>query len=111
MDHWYTFAELMLQRTGKFPRSVRFTISSRIDNLLLDGIELLVEARYCSDAAPALRRMNILLEKLRFFCRLSFRQGHLSSGAYREASEMVEEAGRMVGGWIRADSGETGTAG
>jgi hypothetical protein len=40
------FLEWLLPTTEKFPKRVRFTFSDRINNLALDIMEDLVEARY-----------------------------------------------------------------
>lgn len=101
MDQWYRFAAWTLDRTERFPKSARFTLSSRIDNLVLDGIGLIVEARFGRNRVGNLESINLMLEKLRFFFRLAYERRYLSSGNYESASERIEEAGRMTGGWIR----------
>ncbi len=43
---WYDFLNWLLQKTEKMPKNIRFTLTSRIDNLALDIIEGIIEARY-----------------------------------------------------------------
>ena len=98
---WLQFLEWLRPTTEKFPKRARFTLANRIDNLALDIVEDLVEARYSRDKAAILRRINLRLERLRVLLRLSHRLQYLSHGAYEHAAKSVNEAGRMLGGWLR----------
>ena len=44
--HWQQVIGDLLDRTQQFPKSVRFTFSTRIDNLALDILERIIEACY-----------------------------------------------------------------
>lgn len=101
--HWTRFLEWLLPKTGKFPRSVRFTLTSRIDNLALDVLEAIIEAQYRPghEKLRALERASMALDKLRVFLRIAHRLGHLDHGGYELAAGRMDEAGRMTGGWIR----------
>jgi hypothetical protein len=103
--HWVDFLDWLLPATEKFPKKVRFTFSSRIDNLALDLLEDVVEARYTRGKAPILRRANLRLEKLRVLLRICHRQRYLATNAYEHASRRIDEAGRMVGGWLKQQEG------
>ncbi len=98
---WMDFLEWLLPTTEKFPKRVRFTLSQRIDNLALDVVEDLVEARYSRSKQAILRRANLRLEKLRVLLRVSYRQKHLPSRQYEHAMKALHGVGRMLGGWIR----------
>lgn len=98
---WMSFLEWLLQTTSKFPKSVRFTFASRIDNLALDVVEDLVEARYTKKKITILKQADLKLEKLRVLLRLSYQQKFLSLKGYEHASRQLAEAGRMLGGWIK----------
>lgn len=62
---WYDFAKWLLNKTEKFPKKIRFTFRGRIDNLALDTIEGIIEARYSKDKKTFLRRIDLNMEKLR----------------------------------------------
>jgi hypothetical protein len=96
---WYDFTKWLLAKTGKFPRQVRFSFSSRIDNLALDIIEAIVEARYSSEKQAILRRIDLNLEKLRVLLRMCCDLHYLDTKGYEFASKKIDEAGKMVGGW------------
>jgi hypothetical protein len=97
--------DLMLwyfQRVEKFPRSQRFVVGDRIEVLLLDVLDALIEARYSADPTPPLRRANLLLERLRYLTRLAMDLQLLTRRQYAFAAEGLDDVGRQVGGWLKA---------
>lgn len=100
-SRWLSFLEWLLPTTEKFPKRVRFTFADRINNLALDIVEDLVDARYTRDKAPILQRINLRLEKLRILLRLCHGQGILPHGGFEHAARAINEVGRMLGGWLR----------
>jgi hypothetical protein len=98
---WLDFVSWILPTTAGFPHRVRFTLAQRIDSLVLDVVEDLVEARYSRRRLDVLRRANLRLEKLRVLLRLSFQQRHLAHRQYEHASRALVEVGSMLGGWQR----------
>ena len=98
---WMEFLKWLLPMTEKFPKRVRFTLTNRIENLALDLVEDLTEARYSRNKQDILRRANLRLEKLRLLLRISCDQHHLSYQAYEQAIRTVNEVGKMLGGWIK----------
>jgi hypothetical protein len=105
--HWKEFIEWLFAHTEKFPRKVRFSLSVRIENLALDVMEDLIEARYSKDKKAILQHANILLEKLRIMLRLTHTMRHLSNQSYEHACKRINEAGRMLGGWLKQQKAET----
>lgn len=101
--HWEQTLADLLERTSKFPKSARFTFSQRIDNLALDIIETLVSARYSRShhRIAQLRDIDGKLTRLRVLLRVSHSRGLLSHGGYEHTARRVDEAGRMVGAWLR----------
>ena len=99
--HWERTLDDLLDRTIKFPRSVRFTFSTRIDNLALDVMERIVDARFASGGRKIafLAEIDRLLARLRILLRLSHARRYLDSGGYEHVMRNLDEAGRMVGGW------------
>jgi hypothetical protein len=102
-QHWeHTLGDL-LDRTSNFPKSVRFTFSGRIDNLALDIIEALVSARYSKGRGKVehLREIDSKLTRLRVLLRVAHGRSFLDNRGYEHTSRRVDEAGRMVGGWLQ----------
>ena len=102
---WVEFVKWLLPTTEKFPKRVRFTFTSRIDNLALDVVENLVEARYTRNKTEGLNAINLKLERLRVLLRLCHEVQVLPHKSYEFAMRSLDEVGRMVGGWIKQQEG------
>jgi len=98
---WMEFLEWLLPATAKFPRKIRHTFAERIESLALEVAEDLIEARYSANKRELLKSINLKLEKLRLLMRLSHKLQYLSHNGYEHASRSINEAGRMLGGWIK----------
>ena len=99
--HWEKTLGDLLDRTQKFPKVVRFTFSTRIDNHALDVMELLAEARYAVPRRKValLAEADALLTRLRVLLRLSHDRRHLDRQGFEHVAKNLDEAGRMLGGW------------
>lgn len=98
---WLDFLEWLLPTTAKLPKHIRFTFVQRMDNLALDVVEDLVEARYLRNKRPVLARANLRLEKLRVLLRLCESLGYFPRARSEHAMRAVNEVGAMLGGWLR----------
>ena len=96
---WSDATDWILDTVEKFPKSVRFTIAGRIGNMTLDVMEGIIEAIYTKDRSRILEKLNLHLEKLRVMFRISFNRKYISKNQYEHISEMLDETGRMLGGW------------
>jgi len=105
--HWEQLLDDLLDRTMKFPKSVRFTLAGRIDNLALDILERIVEARYSTGRrkAEVLKQADLALARLRALVRVSHNRRHLDHRGYEHVSRGLDEAGKMLGGWRRQQAG------
>ena len=104
---WESIADDLLDRSLKFPRHARYSIAERIDNLVLDVLEGLIVARYQRgrERRAALEDINLRLTRLRALLRLAHRRHYLGEKGYEFVSERIDEAGRMLGGWLRLAPG------
>ncbi|MEB3203340.1 MAG: diversity-generating retroelement protein Avd [Candidatus Sericytochromatia bacterium] len=109
---WQQIVGDLLDRTARFPKVVRFTFAARIDNLALDILEELVEARFASGAGKqgALRRADGRLARLRVLLRLAHDRRYLDHRGYEHVSRGIDEAGRMLGGWRKDRAGREADA-
>lgn len=100
---WNEILDWILDTSEKFPKNSRFTFSTRIINLSLSILELLIEAIYDSDNRKTLlKKINIELEKLRVFFRLSHSRKYISTKQYNFISKQINGFGKMIGGWIKS---------
>ena len=99
---WSEFLKWLFNTTEKFPKKVRFTFTTRIDNLALDILEDIIECRYDrSVRSSRLNYLNIKLEKLRILLRLCHELTHLSHKHYEYAMVHINEVGKMAAGWLK----------
>ena len=99
---WSDSTDWILDAVEKFPKSVRFTVSSRIGNITLDVMEGIIEAIYTKDRAYILKKINLYIEKLRVMFRISFKRSYISKRQYEHISVMLNETGKMIGGWRKS---------
>ena len=102
-EHWYKVLGDLLDRTAKFPKHARFTFTTRVDNLVLDVLEAVVEARFAGAGrkGAVLREADVKLAKLWILLRLCHARRYLGGRGYEHLMRGIDEAGRMVGGWRR----------
>lgn len=93
-----------IPQLDKFPRNHKFTIGDRIESLLLEILELLIEAAYTHKKNIALNEANIKLEKLRFMIRISKDLRLLGIKQYQFAAKQIDEIGKQIGGWLKSSS-------
>ena len=92
----------IIPHLDKFPRSRRFTLGERLEQGLLEVLKALVEAAYSRDKRAALRRANMELHVVRHLWRLCHELKVISTKRYEYGARLLEDLGRQVGGWIRA---------
>ena len=98
---WMDFLKWLLVTLDGFPKKARFNFSDRLTNLSLQIVEDLVEARYNKNKTVVLRRANMNLEKIRILMRICFELRFLSRQGYEHSSVLINEVGKMLGGWMK----------
>lgn len=98
----YDLSLWLLPKVERFSRTYRFTIGDRITTTMLDLLTALVEAAYSARREAPLDRAIRDLNCLRFLMRLSKDLNLLSVESYGFAAGLIEELGRMAGGWRKA---------
>ncbi|MDX2285870.1 MAG: diversity-generating retroelement protein Avd [Bacteroidia bacterium] len=100
--HWYKTLDWILDRCESLPKNARFSIAARLADYALDTLEQITEAIYRKDKAPLLHQINLNLEKLRILFRLCHDRRYISVQQYGYISGLINEAGRMTGGWLKS---------
>ena len=94
----------LIPMTVKFPRHQRFVMAEAVQHTALQFQERLIEAAKCANPLPLLGQADTELTKLRFYLRLCRDLELMSIGQYQHAAGMVNEVGRLLGGWIKASA-------
>jgi len=103
LEQAYQFVLWLIPTVEKFPRDRKFLLGDRIQATALDVIEGLVEATYTKSRERLLGRVNLAIEKLRFLVRLSVDLKCMDKRRYEFAARSLDEIGRQVGGWVKAN--------
>lgn len=104
MKKTYELYKLFHEYRKVVSKSNRFTIYERCENLMIDIIECFLEAGYAkvSNKSLILDKASVKLNALRLFVRLMKETHTIDMKKYLKLQEMIDEVGRMLGGWIRS---------
>ena len=102
LEAMYQYLLWLIPTIDKFPRSQKFVLGDRIESAALDVLDALIAATYTRGRDTMLANANLGLERLRFFMRLSHELRLIDMRRYEHAARGLDEVGRLVGGWIKA---------
>jgi len=103
----YRFLTWLIPTVERFPRSQKFLLGDRIQTTALNVLEALIEATYMRERKGHLRQANLGIEKLRFLIRLAFEMRYLDQRRFEHAARVLDETGRLIGGWQKAHHAHT----
>lgn len=105
-----------------FPKFEKYGLCQQIRNTAYSVYGYVIEAQKRFQKKTSLTNLDIAHEQLRMFLRLAFELGYFkfkegvtpeknsektAEHRYLTISRMVDELGRMIGGWIQADKAKT----
>lgn len=89
---------------NRFPKNQRFVLGQQLENAILCIGMMIVHANKLRQKRGKLYEIDVELEKLRFLIRLAKDLQLLSVNKYGILSERINEIGRLLGGWIKAEN-------
>jgi hypothetical protein len=91
---WQEYAKL-------FPKTSRYSLGIRIDNLFFEVIEATSTASFAFkvEKLPYLKRAISKLDSLKLFLQIAWQLNALDNKKYITLSEHLTEVGKMLGGW------------
>ncbi|MGH8582775.1 MAG: diversity-generating retroelement protein Avd [Gammaproteobacteria bacterium] len=92
----------LIPQIDKFPRVRRFTLGERLESVLLEVLELSVEAAYTHNKRAALQKANLRLEVAKHLWRLALELKSVALRRYEHGVRLMDELGRQLGGWLRS---------
>ena len=104
VEKHYRLILWMLPKMANFPKDQRFLLTDRIERLLLDILELLIEAIYSKNKREILIKVNLKLDILRFMMRIAKDMKYVNINGYDFFCQSSIEIGRMVGGWLKSSA-------
>lgn len=96
----YDWLRWIMPVTMQFPRSQRFVMAQRLQQKSLAFHDHLVAAGRRQDVSYHLAEADVLLEQLRLNTRLCRDLTLLGPRQYEHAARLLDEIGRLLGGWI-----------
>ena len=113
-------AKLMNVYLNHFPRHERYALSSQIRNTAYGVYGLIVECQKRYHKKTSLTQLDIAHEQLRMQLYLAYELGYfrftdgrtdgeaaeVEAKRWQAMSKLVDELGRMIGGWIRHELAE-----
>lgn len=89
-----------------FPRKVRYVFGQRCEVVLLDTLELIILASNISkqEKLPVLKRASTKVDLLKVLFNLGKDLKIIENKKYNELTKLLNEVGKMLGGWIKTTS-------
>jgi hypothetical protein len=87
----------------KFPKHERYSLGEKIENSILEAIEILITANQASkyEKEKILIKANSKIELLKILFRISLNCEIMDGKVYLEMEARLQEIGRMTQGWIK----------
>lgn len=89
----------------QFPKSHKFTLGERLQILLEEIMVLIITCNKRYHKKTTLQDLDIRLDTLRSFVRIAKSLKVLPFHKYEHWSELNDEIGRLLGGWIKSMEG------
>lgn len=95
--------ELTHKLIFKFPKHERYTLGEKIENSILEAMELYILANQASkyEKEKILLKANSKIELLKILFRVSLNCQIVNSKEYLEMENRLQETGKMTQGWIK----------
>ena len=100
----YELLRWLVSKMTKFPREHRFGLATKIAETAYRFQHRLLQAVKEPEArrrVAFLRAADVDLAELRTLLRLSLDLGLLRAGSYGHIAALADEAGRLLGGWMK----------
>jgi len=93
----------------KFPKHERYSLGEKIENSILDSIEILILANQTSkyEKEKILLKANSKIELLKILFRISLNCQIINGPEYLEIENKLQEAGKMIQGWVKYSRNNT----
>ncbi len=105
LERCYEWNLWLFQKTTRFPKHFRSSLTQRIEAQALDLLGGVNRARFLRERRREIQMADEALDQLRILMRLAHQLGALSTSAYEEGAARLSELGRMLGGWKKSSVG------
>ena len=93
-----------LDAVAQYPKNVKYTVGDHVIEIMNDIADKTIEVKKKFTKKTTLQNLDIKIDQLRYFIRLSYRRRYISVGRYDVWSGQVDEIGRIVGGMMNNET-------
>ncbi len=86
----------------QFPKSEKHTLAAQVKVCMVGLLRLIIACNKQFSKRTAMREVDVELDILRAYVRLSHELGFLPFRKYENWAKMNDEIGKMLGGWIKS---------
>lgn len=86
----------------QYPKSEKFTLAADTKRSMYELLKLIIRANKRYYKKTTLQDIDIELDNLRYLVRLGNDLGFLPFKKYENWSRLLNEIGRMIGGWMKS---------
>jgi hypothetical protein len=97
----YDFLIWVFTKTDGFPKSKRFSIGQRLENLFLDFIVLVNGLAYTRKRERKIVEISAIFDQIKLLLRLAHDTKLLSRDSFAFSLGFTEEIGAMIGGYMK----------
>lgn len=98
----YDFYKNLSQTIATFPKTKRYSLGQKLENLTLDAFELLFSIPISTNKLEILKQISVKIDLIKVLLRLSKDTQAVKNNKYLELQALLQEIGKMLGGWIRS---------
>jgi len=100
----YDLYKLLHSYHNRVPKTERYTLWQRCENTTLDLLQALIETGHQrgEERTKSLYALSNKLDLLKVLIRLAKDIHTIDNAKYQEIQGMIQEIGRMIGGWIKS---------
>lgn len=100
----YDLYKLLHSLHARIPKSERYTLWQKCENTTLALLETLIETSHKKgeERAESLYSISNKLDLLKVFIRLAKETHTIDNQQYLQIQTLIQEIGKMVGGWIKS---------
>ena len=100
----YDFYKNLSQCVENFPKTKRYGLGQKLDQIAIKLIELIIRASYLQreQKPPILEKSIVSVDVLKILIRLAKDNKALDNKKYLQLESNLQEIGRMLGGWKRS---------
>ncbi|MFN7920411.1 MAG: diversity-generating retroelement protein Avd [Bryobacteraceae bacterium] len=102
LEKAYALCLWIIPKATRMPRSHRFALGDRLYTHSLHLVTALTQASFRQDKAKPLETASDHVNSIRILLRLAKDLRLLSFDSYAHATALLDELGRMIGGWRKS---------